>query len=100
MVHSARPPSTSRSSFMSSGRKGARCTAAASGERKEHLLQRRPSARMAQLVERAGAPQAAVGEQHEAVADPLGIGQLVDGENERAALPATSRRQPKIAAGL
>src|SRR5437764_2308635 len=86
MVHSARPLSTSRSSLASSGAMPARWTLTASGERKEHVLQssRVLAAARAQLVERADATHATVGQQHEAVADPLRIDQLVNRKHERA----------------
>src|SRR6516165_1752886 len=78
MVHSARPLRTSRSSLAKSGVSGALLTVTVSGERKEHVLQSRRvvAARRAQLVERAHAAHAAVRQQHEAVADPLGVDEL------------------------
>src|SRR4029077_18153263 len=86
MVHSARPPASSRSSLASRGPSGACRTSAASGERKEDLLQSglRHSGARAQLGKRAGAANVAVDEQHEAVADALGVEQLVNGQNQRA----------------
>src|SRR5262245_10772003 len=88
MIQSARPPASSRSSLASRGRSGACRTTAASGERKKDLLQSglRQSRARAQLGERAGAVDAAVDEQHEAVADALGVEQLVNGQNQRASV--------------
>src|SRR5262245_35360144 len=87
MVHSARPLRTSRSSLPNSGARLARLTVTVSGERKEHVLQscRVVAARRAQLLERADAVHAAVRQQHEAVADPLGVDELMNREDERAA---------------
>src|SRR3954468_21486997 len=86
MVQSARPPASSRSSLASKGPSGACRTSAASGERKEDPLQSglHQSGARAQLRERAGAADAAVDEQHEAVADALGVEQLMNGQNQRA----------------
>src|SRR6516162_8549684 len=85
MVQSARPLKTSRSSLASKGRSGTPWNAAVSGERKEHILQ--PCLDLAgppaQLVERTGPADAAVGEQDEAVADSLRIDQLVDRQDKR-----------------
>src|SRR5258708_1407245 len=84
MVHSARPLTTSRSSLTSRGWKRARAAARGSGERKDHVLQsaRNLSALRTQFIERPDPAQAAVREQHEAVAHPFGVDELVDGENE------------------
>src|SRR5437667_1349591 len=86
MVQSARPLRTSRSSLPSNGWIGARRIVTASGERKEHLLQscRALAAAHAKLVERADPAHPAVREQHEAVADALGVAQLMHRENEGA----------------
>src|SRR5262245_55561136 len=85
-VHSARPASTSRSSLASKGVSAGRAIEAASGERTEYFLQPcRGFARLrAQLRQRPDPAQAAVRNQQEAVADALGIDQLVDGEHEGA----------------
>src|SRR6476469_423640 len=87
MVQSARPLTMSRSSLASNGRNGARWTTTASGERKEDVLQSargQPGLR-AQVRERPDATDPAVREQHEAVTDPLGVAQLMNGQHERAA---------------
>src|SRR5215510_749568 len=93
MVQSARPLTMPHSSLTSRGRSGARRSAMTprdmmvSGERKEHVLQTRCSQSCSgtQLVERADAAHGAVGQQHKAVADALGIRQLMDCQHERAA---------------
>src|SRR5215470_5861021 len=86
IVHSARPVITPHSSSASRGRNGAWATVAASGERKEHILElgRRERSARAQLVERARTANSAAGEQHETVAHALGISQLMNGHKERA----------------
>src|SRR5215475_7230848 len=91
IVHSARPVITPHSSLASRGRNGAWAAVAASGERKEHILElgRRERGARAQLVERARTANSAAGEQHETVAHALGISQLMNGEKERA--PARRR---------
>src|SRR5216683_4995355 len=88
MVHSARPLTISASSFASNGYNGASENADALGERKKDLLQRpgRESGLRAQLVEGTNAPHLPSCEKDETVANPLGVDQLVNGENERAAL--------------
>src|SRR5215472_11300441 len=75
---------------MSSGRMAAG-TNAASGERKENILQssRTESGAPAQLVERARSANVASGEQHEAIAHAFGVHQLMNSNNERA--PACRR---------
>src|SRR5215510_1752014 len=93
MVQSARPLTMPHSSLTSSGRSGARRSAMTprdmmvSGERKENVLQsgRCQSCSGTQLVERADAAHCTVGQQHKAVADALGVSQLMDCQNERAA---------------
>src|SRR5215475_1247893 len=84
IVHSARPVITPHSSLASRGRNGAWATVAASGERKEHILElgRREGGARAKLVERARTANSPVGEQHETVAHALGISQLMNGEHE------------------
>ena len=59
-----------------------------SGERKENVLQTSGGQRgsRAQLVERAGATEPAVGEQDETVGNPFRVRQLVDRQNQRAAI--------------
>src|SRR3954452_18854193 len=86
MVQSARPLTMARSSVASSGRKGVRWTTTASGERKEDVLQSargHPGLR-AQLRKRPDATDPPLREQHEAVTDPLGVDQLMNGQNEGA----------------
>src|SRR2546423_15463776 len=87
MVHSARPPNTARSSFSTSGRKGAPRIVNTSGERKENLLQTsmRQRGSRTQLVEVAGPAQPAVRKQDNAISNALGVSQLVNSENEGAA---------------
>src|SRR5215470_2612774 len=85
IVHSARPLAISASSFASSGCSGA-CGAYRLGERKKDLLHRStgtPGLR-AQLSERADPSYLPSGQKNEAIADPLGIGQLVNGKYECA----------------
>src|SRR5262245_33516564 len=84
MVHNARPLRTPRSSLASNGRTRVRPAAALSGERKEHVLQSGLPGAGAKLVERTDAAQAAIGEQHESVADTLGVDQLVDRQDKRS----------------
>src|SRR5690242_18673008 len=94
-IHSARPLTISRSSLASSGRSGARATGAGSGERKEDLLEMRrgkPGAHT-QPIERALAAQAPVRQKQEAVAHPLGVGELVDGEQEGAPVRGGAAQQ-------
>ena len=88
MVHSARPLTISRNSLASNGRNGARAKGVASGERKEDVLEsgRRHPGLRAQVRERADATDPAVREQHEAVADPFGVDQLMNGQNQRASV--------------
>ena len=76
----------SRSSLASNGRNGAQWTTSASGGRKEEVLQSargHPGLR-AQVRERPDATDPAVREQHEAVTDPLGVDQLMNGQNKGA----------------
>src|SRR3954470_14051118 len=86
MVQSARPLTMCRSSLASNGRKGTRWTTTASGERKEDVLQsaRGHSSLRAQVRECPDATDPAVREQHEAVTDPLGVEQLMNGQNKGA----------------
>src|SRR4051794_661619 len=81
-VHSGRPLTISRTSFMTSGRMGARRGTNESGERKEYILQCGFPALRAKLIKRADTAHPTIRKQHEAVTDALGIHQLVDGENE------------------
>src|SRR5215470_13300081 len=102
MVQSARPLRMPRSSLASSGLSGVRRTAMTSGERKENVLQAggQQLCLGAQLLERAGPAHGAVREQHEAVADALGVGELMDREHERAAGWSYATDQPHHVAGL
>src|SRR5262245_15673843 len=87
IVHSARPPIASRISLTNRGRTGAaHWSATVSSERKENLLQprRRILDPRTQLVERSHPPHGPIGEQHKAIANTFGVGQLVDGENQCA----------------
>src|SRR5262249_2485580 len=99
MVHSARPPRICQSSWTKSGRSGARAPVV-SGERKENLLQARSWRARArtQLGKRSDPPQAPIGERGEAIADPLGGGQLWDRQMERApAFRLVPKRVPGVA---
>src|SRR5712691_6553968 len=96
MVHSARPPAICHSSFVSSGRNGARSAWLASGERKKHILQSGGNARARpELVERALCADAAAGEQHETVAYALGVDELM-GERTTVRPAAAIRRNTVI----
>src|SRR5215510_16446777 len=101
MVHSARPPRICQSSWTKSGRSGARAPVV-SGERKENLLQARSWRARArtQLGKRSDPPQAPIGEQDEAIADPLGVGQLMDRQKERAPAPRLLPKHVPDIAGL
>src|SRR5215475_695634 len=85
IVHSARPLAISASSLAISGCSGA-CGAYRLGERKKDLLHRPlgdPDLR-AQLSECADPPHPPSGQKNEAVTDPLGVRQLMNGEHECA----------------
>src|SRR5215471_13470201 len=86
MVHSARPLMISASSFASSGCSGGAKWPYALGERKKELLQRSAGnvGLCAQFVERANPSHLSSGEKNEAIASPSGVGQLMNGEHERA----------------
>src|SRR5437899_8676226 len=88
IVHNALPLRTSHSSFASSGQRGACRTTAVSGERKEVLLQAAGGEMRAhaEVTECAGPADAAVSEQDKAVADPFGIQQLMDRQDQGAPL--------------
>src|SRR5258705_13890239 len=87
MVQSARPLAMPHSSLASRGRSGAARSITASGERKEHVLQttRSQSSLCTKLLKRTHTTHRTVSQQHKAVADALGIGQLMDCQYERAA---------------
>src|SRR5262249_17534695 len=89
MIHNARPPATSRISFTTSGVNGAVAGLSASCERKKEVLQVsvRKAGLRAKLIERAGAANAPVGQEDEAIADALGIRELMNAQKKRAALP-------------
>src|SRR5947207_14396634 len=78
----ARDAASSRNSFSTSHRH--------SRERKKHLLEPTigHTGTLAQFVDRAVADDAAVAEQHQTVADPRGVVQLVDRQEERTATVA------------
>src|ERR1051326_184661 len=101
MIHSARPPAISRSSFASRGRSGA-VRRSSSRERKEYFLQACVAAAgsCSELIERPAAAHAPVREQNKTAADPFGIGQLMDREHERAALVGLGAEQAHDVAGL
>src|SRR5262245_60484283 len=88
IVQSARPLAMPHSSLTSRGRSGARRAGLmTSGERKEHVLQTGcwQTCLATQLVERAHAADRAAREQHEAVADALGVVELMNRQHECAA---------------
>src|SRR6516162_8461622 len=79
------PVTSSRSSLRNSGATGAR----GSCERKEDLFEiaaDRQAGRSCQLGQRADAHHAAAAEQHEPVAYPLGVAELVDRQHQGAAI--------------
>src|SRR5712691_3507725 len=88
MTQSARPLRISRNSLASSRRSGACASIDVSGERKKHLFESRGRQirALTKLLERAGAAHAPGGQQDEAIADALRVSELVDGEDERAAV--------------
>src|SRR5689334_3935869 len=90
--HQAREARSSRASRRSK----------ALSEREEHLLHAGlgETGTVAQLVQRALAHGLAVGEQHEAVAGARGVVELVDREEERAALRRLGAQKPDHLAGL
>src|SRR5258706_202110 len=96
ITHQARDDSSSRHSFSSSHSHAGRVRLR---ERKEYLFEaaavRRGAARSGhgrQLVERAFAADASAAQQHEAIADSRGIGDLMNRQHERAA-PGDLRAQ-------
>src|SRR6266404_2580537 len=99
MVHSARLLTISASSFASNGYSGA---ANDLGERKKNLLQRssRDPGLPAQLIEGSNPPHLPSGEKDKTVTNPLGIGQLMNGENERAPLGGFAADHFNDVAGL
>src|SRR5215510_12866424 len=102
MVQSARPLRMPRSSLTSRGRSGVRRTAMTSGERKEDILQsgRHQLCLGAQLVECSHAAHRAARKQHETIADALGVAELMDCENERAAGCCNATDEPHHVACL
>src|SRR2546429_3476758 len=88
IVHSARPLTTSHSSFVSSGRAGARSATEESSERKENILEpsRSQSASRSQLLDRAATADTAVRKEDEAVAHAFCIRELMNRHNERTPL--------------
>src|SRR3954452_6289659 len=79
MVHSARPLTVSHSSLTSSGVRGATCTRNNLCERKEDVLQTslcKPGLHL-QIVEGAGASNATIGQEDEAITNTLCIRQLM-----------------------
>src|SRR5438874_236806 len=77
-------------------------TIAASGERKEHILESSRSQRgsRAKLIERARTANSPVGEQHESVAHALGISQLMNGEHEPPSTGCRTANKAHDVAGL
>src|SRR5258708_38817069 len=87
MVHSARPLRISHSAWISSGLRGACWTRNVACERKKDILQSsrgEPRSR-AEIVQRSGAANAAIGKQNEAVTNPLGVQQLMNRKDKCAA---------------
>jgi len=80
MVHNARPPATSRNSFLSSGDSGARLEIAISGERKKSILEscRRLGCLGLEISERAETTHPAVRQKDEGITDAFGVSELVD----------------------
>src|SRR5215211_2537891 len=85
MVHKARPARISENSLPRSGVVGA--WPIGSGERKEDLLEARarPIDAGTQLRQRSGTANASFDKQHESIANPLRVAELVDGQNKRSA---------------
>src|SRR5215203_5748425 len=102
MVHNARPPTTSHSSFLRSGASGVRRRNDVSGERKKNVLEscRGLSRVGAKLSERADTAHPAVRQQHETVANALGVRELVNGQHQGAAVRRHSTQQPHYLSGL
>src|SRR5262250_2421438 len=73
-----------------------------SREGKEHLLQRRLTepGSPSELVKGSFAPHTSAGQQHVAITEPLGIGELVDGQEKRAPLRQQPAQQLHYLAGL
>src|SRR5215471_18028899 len=86
MVHSARPLTISANSLATRGYKGAPCSKAALGERKKDLLKGslRDTGLGAKLMERADSADLSAGQKNKAIANPLGVRKLVNGEDEGA----------------
>src|SRR5436190_22189902 len=78
ITHHAREVSRSRHSFSSSQRKAVLCKG------KEHFLEVRLAA-PGELLDGPFAADAAAAEEHEAIADPRRVADLMNGEEERAA---------------
>src|SRR5438046_8452287 len=102
MVHKARPPSTSHSSFLRSGRKGTCRTVNVSGKRKENVLQASCGQRCsgAQISKRSGTAEFSVGKQQHAVGNAFGIRELVNSQNKGAAVRRDLTDQPHDVASL
>src|SRR5262245_2711037 len=102
MVHRARPPSTSHSSFLRSGKRGTRRTVSVSGERKENVLQiaRGQRGAGAEFGERSSATELSVSKEHNPIRYAFGIRKLVDGQHERAAVRGNLTDQPHDVVGL
>src|SRR5258706_3279554 len=96
MTHTARPETSSRTSFAKRGNSGARPAKTRSGERKEHLLEpstgRQPSF-IAQGRQLSLGAHAASGKQYETIADPLRVRKLMDCQQQRPAAPGHKPQQ-------
>src|SRR5258706_11817203 len=88
IVHSARPLRISHSSLTSSGHRGHSRNRNGSCERKKQVLQTSTCASRsrAKIIQRPHAANTAIGKENEAIADSLGVQQLMDGKNKCPAL--------------
>src|SRR6266403_1869965 len=86
MVHSARPLKISANSLASSGGNGAPYARSVLGERKKDLLKGSigDAGLCTQLVQRADPPDLSAGQEDEAIANPLGVRELVNRQDEGA----------------
>src|SRR5258707_1584996 len=102
MVHSARPLRISHSSLISSGLRGASWTRNVSCERKKDILQSsrgEPRSR-AEVIQRSGATNAAIGKENEAVTNPFRVQQLMNRKDKRSALGGFSAQDAYDVANL
>src|SRR5262245_40810223 len=103
ITHHARAVMSSRHSFATRIRRARVRQPAASGEGKKQVLEarRRVGAReRGELVDGPFAARAPAAQEHEAIADAGGVGDLVDGEDERAAVGGVAPQRPGNFASL